>query len=279
MNLRKLFVIGLIVSFSLGVVAGIGQTQQSDEEVTVSFTNVCEQRLLTIQQVVLASGGSTDITVVGLEIQPGQTRTLTKQLEFTPTRIAVGGLIAEREFSFTVESVPLNRPFTPDAANGCVEVLIEAAGGQGETPPPREKPISPGLSLQQIQQILQSQGIRAHRVEGSQANPKLGNVDDPMFLRGIPASSFQLVWVSSGAGQLRSAITWDNPSVDLDLLVFGSGGACLQLTGPGVLSELCDRSAEPGHGPVGGPVSGSAFAVLIVNWSSTSQPYVLSLSS
>lgn len=277
MQLRKLFVVGLIVAFSLGLIAGIGQTQgsQDQQEVAVSFTNVCEQRLLSIQQVVLSDGASTDITLASLEIRPGQTRTLTKQIGFTPTRIAVGGFIGDQQFSFTVESIPLNRPFRPNAADGCVEILVEASA---QTPPSTDKPISPGQSLQQVQQALQNQGIQTHRVEGSRSNPKLGNVNDPLFLRAIPGGSFQIVWVSSGAGTLRGAITWDDPSVDLDLLVFGSGGVCLQLNGPGVLSELCDRPAEPGHGPVGGPVAGTTFAVLIINWSGTPQPYVLSLS-
>jgi len=280
MQLRKFLTIGLIVALSLGLSAGIGQTQEgADQQVDVSFTNICQERLLSIQQVVLAQGPSTDVTVTNLQIEPGQTRTLTKQLSFTPNRIAVAGFIGDREFNFTVEEVPLNRAFTPDAAEGCVEVLIETAGGGQETPPSVNKPISPGQSLQQVQQILQSQGIQVERVEGSRANPKLGGVNDPMFLRGIAGQSFQLVWVSSGAGQLRSSITWDNPSVDLDLMVFGSGGTCLQLNGLGVLSELCDRPAEPGHGPVGGPVTGNTFAVLIVNWTSTTQSYVLSLSN
>ena len=279
MQLRKFAAVGLIVALSLGLVAGIGQTQgSSDQPVSVSFTNVCQQRLLTIQQVVLARGASTDITVTSLEVPPGETQTLNKDLDFTPARLAVGGRIGQQEFSFTVESLPLNQTFTPDAADGCVEVLVEAPGGRQELPPEEDKPIEQGQSLQQVQQILASRGIQAERIEGSRSNPKLGGVDDPMFLRGIAPSSFQLVWVTSGAGQLRSTITWDDPSVDLDLMVFGAGGACLQLNGPGVLSELCDRPAEPGHGPVGGPVSGSAFAVLIVNWSSSSQSYVLSLS-
>lgn len=56
MQLGKFVAVALIVTLSLGLVAGIGQTQgSSNQQVDVSFTNVCQERLLTIQQVVLGA--------------------------------------------------------------------------------------------------------------------------------------------------------------------------------------------------------------------------------
>jgi len=281
MRIRSMARLAVLLLLSVGLVAGsaLSQSGRQGQTTTITFTNVCSQQTVVVDQIMLTDGRSLDVTIQEIVLEPGQSSELEKQLNFTPTRMGLGGNINGQEFSFTIDPLPLNDEFTPQEAQGCLEILVEAPGGGTQIPPERDKPIAQGDNLQTVLNTLSLNGIQSHRVEGSQASPKLNDLNDPMFLRAIPGSSFQLVWVSSGAGQLRSVITWDNPSVDLDLIVFGNAGACFQLNGPGILSELCDRAAEAGHGPIGGPVAGNVFAVLIINWSGQMQPYVLSLSS
>lgn len=279
MRLKTVLTFGVVIALGFVLVSGGALTQQSQgQKTTISFTNVCQDRQVTITQIVLTDGRSIDISFTQLSLAPGQTQKVEKNLRFRPTRMGLGGAIDGQEFSLTIDPLPLNQTFTPEGAGGCLQILVEISGAQ--QPPTGEKPIAPGQNLQQVLNTLQARGIRADRIEGSQTSPKLGDVADPMLLRAIPGASLQLLWVSSGTGTLRSVITWDSPSVDLDLIVFGiPGGACFQLNGPGILSELCDRPADALHGPLGGPVAGVVFAVLIINWSGTPQPYVLSLSS
>ena len=281
MQARGWLRLSVLLLLGIGLVAGsaLSQSSRQSQTTTVAFTNVCSQQTIVINQVMLTDGRSLDITLQEITLEPGQSSELSKDLSFTPTRLGLGGTINGQEFSFTVDPLPLNETFSPNQAQGCLEINVEAPGGGAQIPPERDKPIAQGDNLQTVLNTLSLNGIQSHRVEGSQSNPKLNDLNDPMFLRAIPGSSFQLVWVSSGAGQLRSVVTWDNPSVDLDLIVFGNAGACFQLNGPGILSELCDRAAGTAHGPIGGPVAGNVFAVLIVNWTSQMQPYVLSLST
>ena len=280
MQLRRFAKLAILLVLGIGLVAGsaLSQSSQQEQPTTITFTNVCSQQTVVINQVMLTDGRSLDVTLQEFRLSPGQSTELEKQLSFTPTRMGLGGRVGEQQFSFTIDPLPLNETFTPNGAQGCLQINVDAPGGGTQVPPETEKPVQTGDNLQTVLNTLQLNGIQSHRVEGSQANPKLTDLTDPMFLRAIPASSFQLVWVSSSVGQLRSTINWDNPAVDLDLIVFGNAGACFQLNGPGILSELCDRPAEPGHGPIGGPVNGNVFAVLIINWSGQMQPYVLSLS-
>lgn len=281
MRVRSWVRLAALLLLGLGLVAGSAMSQSSSQgqTTTITFENVCTQQTVVINQIMLTDGRSLDITLQAITLQPGQSTEVEKQLSFTPTRMGLGGTVGGRQFSFTVDPLPINQTFSPDEVQGCLQINVDAPGGGTQVPPERDKPIGQGDSLQTVLNTLSLNGLQSHRVEGSQANPKLNDLNDPMFLRAIPGSSFQLVWVSSGAGQLRSTITWDNPAVDLDLIVFGNAGACFQLNGPGILAELCDRAAEAGHGPIGGPVAGNVFAVLIINWTAQMQPYVLSLSS
>lgn len=181
------------------------------------------------------------------------------ELKDTPTSASIKGTI-ERE-----------KPLDVNAAVGttqypCGTIQLSLSGGQ----PPGQKPIAPGQSLDQVLQVLKGLGFSI-RQEGSKDKPKLGDVSEPMLVRAIAGLSAHVVFVSA-PGSLRSVITWDQPALDLDLIVFGlPGGFCFQLNAAGVLSETCDR-------PPSGPVLGAVFAVVIINWSPTPQAYVLSLS-
>lgn len=275
-GVRRLFVAALIALLGLGVLFGgaLTQSQSQNVDVKLTFRNVCEEGTITIQQIAFTAGRSLDLSIVSIPIRPGQTAEFARTLPFVPERLGLSGTLDGRTFTVEFSPLPTERPVRDQGeVGGCLEVFAVLSGG-GTQPPqppstqPGEKPIAPGMDLNQVLAALQARGFQI-RQEGSQSDPKLRDLSDPMLLRAIPGFSVQLVWVGA-PGTLRSVITWDNPAVDLDLLVFGFG-ACFQLTPPGVLAELCDRAPSA-------PVPGVVFAVVIINWSPLPQAYVLSLS-
>jgi hypothetical protein len=274
MKFARWLTLGVALLFSFGLISSNALTQGQQVTVTLTFTNICEDTLLTLTQIVLQSGLSLHISVERIELPPGQSYELTRELSFTPRTLTVVGFVDREEFKVTFDPLIYNQPFRDQGeARGCLQIFATLSGG--ETPPPtapptEAKPIVPGQNLNQVLATLQARGMSV-RQEGSQSNPKLGDVSDPMLLRAISGFSAQLLWVSA-PGTLRSVITWDNPSVDLDLIVFGFPfGFCFQLNPAGILAETCDRAPF-------GPVSGTVFAVLVINWSPLPQAYVLSLS-
>ncbi len=272
MRTKNILLVGLVALLVSGLVTSSALTQQQKIEVTVSISNVCSQNVLTIQLIQLSSGTSIDLQTFlpGEQIRPGETKDFTRTLAFTPSRMTIRGLIDETGFSVTFDPLALNATLRDNGeARGCLQVIVKTAGGGTTQPPTGQKPIAEGQSLEQVLGALQGLGVSVSQ-EGSQANPKFPNVDDPIFLRAIGGFSAQLLFVSS-PGTLRSVITWGSPAVDLDLIVIGFG-FCFQLNPAGILAETCDRAPF-------GPVPGAVFAVIIINWSAVPQAYVLSLSS
>lgn len=265
--------VALLLSFGLISSNALTQGQQVQVTVTLTFTNLCEDVLITLTQIVLQSGLSLHVSVEQIELPPGESYELTRELSFTPRTLTVVGFMNREQFKATIDPLPYNQPFRVEETDGCLQILATLTGQQPPTQPPTQpeaKPIVPGQNLNQVLATLQARGMSV-RQEGSQTKPKLGDVSDPMLLRAISGFSAQLLWVSA-PGTLRSVITWDNPSVDLDLIVFGFPfGFCFQLNPTGILAEVCDRAPF-------GPVSGTVFAVLVINWSPLPQAYVLSLS-
>jgi hypothetical protein len=271
MKIKNLLFIGLIALLASGFATSSAQTQQQQVSLTVAISNVCTgNTVLTIQAIQLSnSSGASSLQLfpLGEQIQAGQTKEFPKTLNFTPTILTLVGLINQTPFSVKFDPLALNTTLRDDgAARGCLQVVVKTA--TGGTTQPGEKPVREGQNLDQVLAALQTLGVSVS-TEGSQANPKFPDVDDPMLLRVIGGLSAQLLFVSA-PGTLRSVITWDRPAVDLDLIVLGFG-FCFQLTPPGVLAETCDRAPF-------GPVPGVVFAVLIINWSATATAYVLSLS-
>ncbi len=272
-GVRRVGVALWITLLGLGLIAPGALTQGQQVEVTLRFRNVCEDARFAIQQIAFVAGRSLDLSIVSLVLGPGETVEFRRELSFVPERLGVSGTFNNQTFSVEFAPLPTERPVRDGGeVGGCLEVFAVLEGTATQPPPGQPpsgpKPIAPGQSLQQVLLALQAQGFQI-RQEGSEANPKLRDLNDPMFLRAIPGFHVQVLWVSA-PGTLRSVITWDNPAVDLDLLVFGFG-ACFQLTPPGVLAELCDRAPSA-------PVPGVVFAVVIINWSPLPQAYVLSLS-
>ncbi len=272
MKFARWLTLGAALLLSFGLISSNALTQsQQQVTVTLTFTNVCDAYLV-LTQIVLQSGLSVHVSIQRIELPYNQPVELTYQLAFTPQTLTIVGTMNGQDFKAVIDPLPYNEPFRVKETDGCLQVLATLAGEEvpPSPPPPTEKPITPGMDLNSVLAVLQAQGVSV-RQEGSQTSPKLGDVSDPMLLRAISGFSAQLLWVSA-PGTLRSVITWDNPAVDLDLIVFGLPfGFCFQLNPAGILAEVCDR-------PPFGPVSGTVFAVLIINWSPLPQAYVLSLS-
>jgi len=261
--MRRYFILSVVLAILL-VSLSVADTTLSQESVVKASLQVSNDRCkggVQISQIVFLKTFipiHIQILAPPIEVAVGTTKEFLFELKDTPTSASIKGTI-ERQRPLDVD-VPVGKTEYP-----CGIIQLSLVGAP---PPPSEKPIVPGQSLEQVLQTLQLRGVST-RIEGSQDKPKLSDVSEPMLLRAIAGSSAQLIWISS-PGTLRSVITWDNPAVDLDLIVFGfPGGFCFQLSPPGILAETCDRPT---------PVPGMVFAVLIINWSLTPQAYVLSLS-
>ncbi len=270
MRSKRLLTAGLVVILALTLASSGAQTQQQQLEAIVSIQNICQQGTLVIQVIQLTLNGTplaTQFLLPGKQINPGETASFSLKVSAAPNDLAISGTLNNQSFAFKVDQLELNQPVTD--REHCLQVVVSLSGQQpGQQP--GQKPIQEGQSLDQVLQSLQALGIPISQ-EGSQASPKLPNLSDPMLLRVISGFSAQLLFVSA-PGSLRAVITWDRPTVDLDLIVIGlPGGFCFQLTPPGVLAEICDRAPF-------GPVLGVVFAVVIINWSATPTAYVLSLS-
>jgi hypothetical protein len=269
MRAKSLLVVGLIALLGSGLASSNALTQQQQVQLTVSISNVCRENTLTITLIQFSSSNNLDVNITVIQINPGETKDFAKTLAFTPTALTISGAVGQTAFKVTFDPLKLNTTLTDNGeARGCLQLIVKTGTG-GTTPPPTgQKPIAEGQSLNQVLAAIQGMGVSVSQ-EGSESNPKLPNVNDPMLLRVISGFSAQLLFVTA-PGTLRSVITWDRPAVDLDLLVFGFG-FCFQLNPAGVLAEICDRAPF-------GPVPGVVFAVLIINWSATPTAYVLSLS-
>jgi len=250
---------------------------QSTVDLTATVTNVCSSQTVSIQSVAWTSQeGSTSIQFVlpATTIAPGASSEFSRSLTFTPAILTLSGAVGSSSFTVQFDPLLFNVVMTDEGlAQNCLEVIVSTSGttddGGTVQPPTGSKPVAEGQSMEQVLAALAASGFQISQ-DGSQTNPKIGNVADPQLLRMSNAFTAQVIWVSA-PGQLRSVINWDNPNVDLDLLVFGVG-ACFQLNGTGILAEVCDRFPT-------GPVPGAVFAVIVINWSVVNQPFVLSLSS
>jgi hypothetical protein len=262
--------------------------QPTQEVVAVRFDNNCNSAIFA-QTFTFSKDGrdfQTKLILPGVQIPAGTD----DQVEFddlneVPDAVRVIGTLG-------------NQPFNVQAFAGDPGVIADCATVSlvlpGQTAPPSTQPEGQAQLPEDLQgfDTLGPQGAidalrsRGYDVEeqGSQANPKLGDVSDPILV-GALASGFQAtaIWVSA-PGQLRAAMSYDQPAANVVLLVFG-GGFCASLSptfvGVQGLSVACDRPAvmAPFTTIGGGPVPGVVFLVLIVKLGGPTLPYVLSLSS
>jgi hypothetical protein len=271
MTVKRLSLVALVLLLTVALGAGVAETQQSQGQATVQVTNNCDRGTLSLSQLVLSGPSTKSIQIViGVALQPGQSKSFDFTINETPTQLLVVGAVDQRSFNSVFSPLTIGKAQT-DQAN-CLQVLVTFGGGTQPPPEGGKNGITPGEGVDQLLLTLQAHGVSVHQ-QGSQSKPKLGDAHDPMLLNALPPLSAQLIWVSSSSGTLSSVLTWDQPLVDLDLIVIGIGGSfCFALTPPGILAETCDRVP---FGPVVSPIG--VFAVFIINWSPSTQAFVLSL--
>jgi len=282
MKLNRIAKLSIIAILAVFVMAATAYTQ-SGRTFVASLSNVCSQQSVFVQNISMTAGNSTLTAMANFTMTPGFTINATFPFPNPgggvpdPSLVEVTGVFNNEDFSALFRGIVLGQSQTnTSAAGGCLQLIVTEQQDDDDdgtpTPQPTDpdsKPITGGESLEQTLNTLTANGFQVTQ-DGSESSPKLSNVNDPILLRGINAFSAQVVWVSA-PGLLRTVITWDNPTTDLDLLVFGIS-ACFQLNPAGFLAELCDRAPQ-------GPVTGAVFAVVVINWSASSQQYTMSLST
>ncbi|MBS3788286.1 hypothetical protein KGY79_08855, partial [Candidatus Bipolaricaulota bacterium] len=203
------------------------------------------------------------------EVELDQTREFNFELNNRPTAVTVSGRDDRgQEFSVKVEMGE-----RVEYRCGRITAILE-----GERSKPSEEDQQPQTGQDQVRLPSRLQGISLEsgpqdvlnqlrsrgadvEVQGSRNNPKLGNVADPMLIgslgNGFTATAY---WVN-GPGQLRSVVTWDNPSSSFVLLVISTSfNFCASVPPPGGGIEVsCDAPAtyEPLTTVGNAPVSGS----------------------
>lgn len=284
---------GLIAVLAIGLLAApdaLTQTTtgvQPTSSTSLFVSNTCQVQV-TVSIISWFSGSTaikTQIILPPKSIPAGTTVEFPYDGTTTPTSVQIAGSEGSAALNLTVEA-------NSTAKTDCVSASMRVAG---QTQPPSEVPNTTevpvpnelsglqGLTPQQVITTLQARGFEVN-VQGSEANPKVGDVSDPMLLGALP-SGFQVsaVFVSA-PGQLRAAVSYDQPNANVVLIVIG-GGFCLSLSptfvGVGGLSVNCDRPAimAPFTTVGGGPVPGFVFLVLTIKLGGPTLPYVLSLSS
>lgn len=278
---------GLIAILAIGLIAaGDALTQTGTTSLFVS--NNC-QMSITVSQIVWFNGSSPikfELKFPAQSIPSGQTVEFPFSGDSTPTSAQVTGTEGSTPYTLTVEA-------NGTAKGECASVSMRVAGQtttrptteptEGNVPVPSELSGLQGMTAQQVLNTLQARGFEVN-VQGSEASPKVGDVGDPILL-GALSSGFQAsaVFVSA-PGQLRAAVTYDQPNANVVMIVIG-GGFCLSLSptfvGVGGLSVSCDRPAimAPFTTVGGGPVAGFVFLVLTIKLGGPTLPYVLSLSA
>lgn len=273
MIVKRFSLVALVLLLTVALGAGVAVTQQSQGQATVQVTNICDRSTLNLAQLILIGQSTKSIQIVfGVSLKAGESKTFDFTINETPTQLQVVGMVDQRAFTSLFSPLTIGSPQT-DKEN-CLQVLVNVSGtGTGQPPTQGGKNgINPGQSFDQVLQTLQASGFTVS-TEGSQTKPKLSDANDPMLIRALPPLNAQLLFVASATLTLRSVITWDRPAVDLDLIVIGIAGSfCFQLSGSGILAETCDRAPS---GPVFSPLG--VFAVFIINWSPSTQAFVLSL--
>jgi len=293
--MKKLLTISALLSLLvIGLIgAGDAMTQttsgvQTTTTPTLTVQNTCTNATVSPNQLTWFEGSSAVLfqLIIQPPIGPNESREFEFDGDANITSVQVVGVV-------TIGSRPTNFDLTVQANSSAQAECVFASlntGGQ-TTPTPESGQVALPNELQGFESLtpdqaiasLQSRGFSTD-VQGSQANPKLGDVSDPLLLGALDAGfSARAIWVSA-PGQLRASALYDQPGANLVLLVFG-GGFCASLSptfvGLSGLSVDCDRPAimAPFTTIGGGPVPGFVFLVLLVKIGGPALPYVLSLSS
>jgi len=274
-------VLGL--ALALMVAVGYGQAQQSTVEVVVQVSNDSCRGGVQIAQFTFLKGSAllaVRLVTPPIEVAYQETRQFKFELNDTPTAVNLRGTIGGQQ------PLDVTAPVgTTEYECGVIELIVPGGTAPTEGPqlPPELGGITPGMSPQQAISRLQANGFDL-AVQGSEAEPKFGNVADPLIVGALgPGPLMGIGYWASGPGQLRSAVIFDRPAANMVLLVLSNmGGFCFSITPVGGgLTLFCDRPAAfaPATTFGGGPVPGTVFLILVLKIGGPTQPFVLSLGS
>jgi len=278
---RRLGTLGILLVVVLMSFAGAYGQQQAPVEGTLRISNTdCSGGVQITQLVYLRNDAPVRLQILSALIRLGETREFPFELSVPPTSVLIRGSAGGQ--TFEVNAQIGQTQYTC----GTIQLLVS---GESAPPtdgdvqlPPELSGIEPGMAPQQVLSRLQMNGFDLD-VQGSAANPKLGDVDDPLII-GVLGPGFLTgvaYWVSA-PGQLRAALIHDRPTANVVLIVVSNFGFSLSLTPPGGgLVLFSDRPAAlaPTTTWGGGPVPGTTFLVLALKIGGPAMPYVLGLSS
>ncbi len=282
----RLWIVLVLVAMLLPVF-GYGQTQQGQYEVVLEVSNEACRQVQIVQFIFLVgeSPFASQFAIPPATISMRQARQFTFQMAQRPTAIRIRGTVDGQQ---TLDvTVGLG---TTEYTCGTITMRIV-----GETPPeegpvdglpdlPSElRGIQPGMRPEQVVNQLRDRGFEVE-IQGSEEQPKLGDVDDPLLIGALgPGLTVTGYWVSTSGGTLRAAVLHDRPLSSVFLIVvtnFLDLGIAWSPTGGG-LGVFLDRpmAMAPGTNFGDAPLSGTAALVLVVKLGGPAQPYVLSLSN
>lgn len=253
---------------------------------TLSVSNQCKDSV-TVAQLIWFNGSTPvkiSLKIPATPIPPNSTVDFVFEGTVVPSAVQISGTQAGQAFSLTVEA-------NATAQAGCASATLNV-GGQQEIPPTQPNDNVPlptqaqglqGMTPSQAIQTLQSRGVPV-TVQGSEAQPKLNNVNDPLIVGALASGVQAIGYFVSAPGQLRASVLYDQPQAGVVLVVIG-GGFCASISpsflGLSGLNVACDRPAAlaPFTTIGGAPVPGFVFLVLVIKTSLPTLPYVLSLSA
>jgi len=279
----------LLVLFTLGNAQSSTQPPDGVDVELIVSNEACQGGVQLTQILFLRNGQtiSINLRLPATQIPVGSRQRLAFELNDQPTAVNLKGTIGgEAPLDVTAQVG------TTQYQCGIVQLVVEGSTAQpsgvapqpgtGAQLPPQLAGIGPGIGPQQALNQLQANGFDM-QVQGTQANPKVGNADDILISSALGAgflSGFG-TWVSSGTFQLRSAVVWDVPSTSMVLIVISNvGGFCASVPpGGGGIALFCDRpgALAPTTTLGNGPVPGNVFLVLVLKIGGPTQPFVLSL--
>jgi len=286
---KRMTLVALLTALSVLLTAGSAHTQQGAVPVAVEVGNTnCDGNVQIAQFIFLRNQQSISVNlrVPPAQVGPGSTQTFEFELNQEPTAVNLRGTLPRQSPLDVTAQMGTTTQYECGvirariAGQGIDEPTTPGGSGQGPQVPPELGGISQGMTPSQVLQRLQLNGFQT-TVQGNQAQPKVAGADDLLITAALgPGLTARGTFVSTPAGQLSSAVVWDQPSNPLILLVVSDvGGFCLSLPPGTGLTVFCDRAGAlaPATTIGGGPVPGNVFLVITLKLGGGTTPFVLSL--
>lgn len=284
---RSLVWIAVLVALTIPVWA-----QTTGIQVSTTITNEnCPAGFQLSQVIWLRDDQVIGLQILQVLIRQGQSYTVRQELNAMPTHVVIRGIsggqpIEERvpmgqnvKFLCGTISTSPGLPTPPTAPT-------QPAAPEVPTPPGMPSlPIRPGMNPNQLLNALQAAGAQV-LVQGTQDKPKISDAEDPILVGALPGGFAALaMWVSTAAGSLRVAVTYDRPNAFVWLWIvpvptwwntamawspWPGGGISVSLDRPQAYQPLTQWGSAP--------VSGTLFFVLLIKWETGTSPFPFVLS-